>query len=62
MNDSERVFGIKQIEKTLQSIDDTLKRIEKILSNYSYEFPFNGSELAKEINRQLCEEMINHRC
>lgn len=57
-------LGIKEsaTEETLQSIDGTLKRIEKILNNYSNNILLDASVLAKEINHQLSEEMINSRC
>lgn len=57
------ILGIKEsaTEETLQSIDGTLKRIEKILNNYSNNILLDASVLAKEINHQLSEEMINPR-
>lgn len=57
------ILGIKEsaTEETLQSIDGTLKRIEKILNNYSNNILLDASVLAKEINHQLSEEMINSR-
>lgn len=57
------IIGIKEsaTEETLQSIDGTLKRIEKILNNYSNNILLDASVLAKEINHQLSEEMINPR-
>ena len=54
MNDAGIVSVIKKTEKTLQSIDSTLKRIEKLLESNSKEcIRFNTDNIIKSLSEGI---------